>query len=305
MEVAQSLQHVSLFEGLPKDHIELLAKVAHTRSFAPGEVIVRQGERGIGLYLISSGEVEVVREEGGLEEHWATMRPGDSFGELALLTHHPRTATVRAVAQTECLVLTEWNFRAAIEENPIVADRLLTRVAEWLVADEERASIRLPSQDSLTGLANRRFFESALNQEWRRAIRLEKPLSLLFIEVDAFPEPTDQKGRERCNDCLRQVAQTVNSALRRPGDLVGRYGSSQFIALLPETDAAGREHVAERLHTETAAANIPHPTANRPIALSIGAAFELPPRGSVPAGLVEAAEKALHAAKAAGEGRAS
>lgn len=300
MEVALSLQHVSLFEGLPKHHIELLTKVSHTRSFAPGEVIVRQGERGIGLYLISSGEVEVVREEGGLEEHWAIMRPGDVFGELALLTHHPRTATVRAVGPTDCLVLTEWNFRAAIEENPIIADRLLKRVAEWLVADEERASIRLPSQDSLTGLANRRFFESALNQEWRRAIRLEKPLSLLVVEVDAFPEPTDQRGRERCNDCLRQVAQTVSSALRRPGDLVGRYGSNRLIALLPETDAAGREHVAERLHKETAAADIPHPTASRLVTLNIGSASELPLRGSVPAGLVEAAEKALHVAKAQG-----
>src|SRR5439155_13163522 len=92
------LSSVRLFRGLDRKYVSQIAKSAHTRSYAPGEVIVSEGEGGIGLYVISSGEVEVYQTRDGRERQLRTMQAGEVFGQLALLTEHPRTASVRATS---------------------------------------------------------------------------------------------------------------------------------------------------------------------------------------------------------------
>jgi CRP-like cAMP-binding protein len=115
------LRRVWLFADLPDAALDPIARQTTERTYDAGEVIVRQGEPGIGFYLIAEGEVEV-SQDGRLLR---TLSAGDFFGELALLEETQRTATVAARTQTRCLLLARWHFRALLQERPELAVRLL------------------------------------------------------------------------------------------------------------------------------------------------------------------------------------
>src|SRR5215204_1043867 len=116
MDAEQLLREVPLFQGLDHRHLALLAKLMHPRTLAVGEVAFHEGEDGVAMYAIVSGKAEIYHERGGREE---------VFGEISVLVAHPRIASVRAVEPTECLVLSEWNFRTALDESPELARHLL------------------------------------------------------------------------------------------------------------------------------------------------------------------------------------
>lgn len=143
MVAQELLQSVPLFQGLDKQHVAGLAKFCHERSFAVGDVIVREGESGIGLFIIGSGQVEVTQQRRGRDERLRHMGAGEVFGEIGLLADHPRTATVRATEPTTCLVLTILSFHDALDGSPEIAGPLLKTVAGWLVEAEDRASAHL------------------------------------------------------------------------------------------------------------------------------------------------------------------
>jgi CRP/FNR family transcriptional regulator, cyclic AMP receptor protein len=136
------IKKIPLFKGLDKRHRTTIAKTVFERSFGVGDTIVKQGEQGLGMYMIRSGRVEVVRESAGEEQHLNTLGPGEYFGEIALLTDQPRTATVRAVEPTECLVLTAWNFRSEVQQSADLATQLLKVVGERLARSDKALSAR-------------------------------------------------------------------------------------------------------------------------------------------------------------------
>ena len=140
-DTIQFLQSVSLFKDLDRQHKNVIAKTVFERSFQPGDVIVKEGETGMGVYMIRDGKVEVVQGAGDKERVLTTLRKGDVFGEIALLIDTPRTATVRAVEPTTCLVLTAWNFRAELQQSASMANVLLKAVARRLAdADKQLAA---------------------------------------------------------------------------------------------------------------------------------------------------------------------
>ena len=109
-----------------------------------------------------------------------------------------------------------------------------------LVKSSERLAV-IAATDGLTGLANRRTFEAELVQEWRRAIRSHGPIGLLLLDADWFKAYNDRYGHPAGDQVLRGIATCIQSSIRRPGDLAARrYGGEEFVALLPDTDAAGR-----------------------------------------------------------------
>ncbi len=97
---------------------------------------------------------------------------------------------------------------------------------------------KLSNTDKLTGIANRRYFDDYLVDEFKRARREQKPLSLLMIDVDCFKQYNDRYGHVEGDACLHSVASALNEACRRPGDLVARYGGEEFAIVLPNTDNA-------------------------------------------------------------------
>ena len=162
----------------------------------------------------------------------------------------------------------------------------------------------LACQDDLTGTANRRQFNDSLRQEWARGVRDGLPLGLLMVDIDHFKAFNDTYGHPLGDLCLRQVADAMRSAPRRAGDLLARYGGEEFAVLLPNTPLAGAVAVGEaivRQMAETALAHAGSPTGF--VTLSIGAASMIPSGLAGPADLVQAADRALYAAKRNGRNR--
>ena len=208
---------------------------------------------------------------------------------------------------------------------PVSAPLLLARVKTQLrvkhMSDELR---RLATIDVLTGVANRRRFDEALEAEWHRSIRSGDALSLLMIDVDHFKLYNDRYGHPAGDTCLRAVAQALLLVSSRPADLVARYGGEEFTILLPQTGCAGAEHVAHCVlgaiealaiaHEDSGAA--PHVT----VSVGIGCSDQdggrqAPPVGEArfmedrrarlpPLDLVRTADEALYAAKNAGRAQA-
>jgi diguanylate cyclase (GGDEF)-like protein len=159
--------------------------------------------------------------------------------------------------------------------------------------------------DSLTGVANRRHFDTVLEREWQRGVRESKPLSVLLIDIDRFKPYNDVYGHLTGDNCLRQVVAAIKPLVSRPADLLARYGGEEFVVVLPGTDATGALQVAGWIRQAVQEQGLPHP-GNLPhavITLSIGCATMTPRDGTSHLDLLEAADRALYRAKASGRNR--
>jgi CRP/FNR family transcriptional regulator, cyclic AMP receptor protein len=129
MAIEDVFAEVELFSQLTRADLSTLAKLAVSRKFSAGDEIVKEGEQGVAFYIVASGRAEAYR--GNLK--LGSFGAGDYFGEMALLDNSLRSATIRATEDTECLMLTKWDFnaelnrpdsRVAIALLPVLAARL-------------------------------------------------------------------------------------------------------------------------------------------------------------------------------------
>ena len=161
---------------------------------------------------------------------------------------------------------------------------------------------KLSLTDGLTGIANRRCLDQALQGEWQRATRNSQALALLIIDIDFFKSLNDTFGHPYGDACLVQIAAALHSSLPRASDLVGRFGGEEFAAILPATDRAGALAVAQKMQEAIAAAAIAQaPSRGGLVTASIGLALH--DGGQTPAQLLAAADRALYRAKQNGRNR--
>lgn len=133
-EMVEELARVPLFKELNRKALERVARIARTRNFKAGEDIVKEGDEGVGFFLITKGRVDVTRGDTKLN----TLGEGEFFGEMALLDNYRRAATVRAVEDTECVAMSRWDFTAELRANPDIAMELLTLMSRRLREVEAR-----------------------------------------------------------------------------------------------------------------------------------------------------------------------
>lgn len=163
---------------------------------------------------------------------------------------------------------------------------------------------RLADVDGLTGIANRRRFDDALQGEWLRGMRNQRAMSLLLCDVDHFKQFNDLYGHGAGDECLKQVAAALCTNLRRPADMCARYGGEEFALILPETELPGAVMVAESCREAVQALGIAHSGAPYGlVTLSVGVACVVPDKQDSAAALLAAADRALYAAKGDGRNR--
>lgn len=172
------------------------------------------------------------------------------------------------------------------------------------IAEQTWELKRASRYDALTGIANRRFLDETLEEEWRRAARDSRAISLLMVDVDLFKEFNDRFGHNAGDVCLREIAQCLSRALLRTGDLAGRFGGEEFLVVLPESDLAGAVEVGERIRCAVEALNIPHGgSPHKTITVSLGAACRFAGPLNTVGELIEAADKAMYESKHRGRNR--
>jgi CRP/FNR family cyclic AMP-dependent transcriptional regulator len=121
--------------------VDRLAKLMVPRSFRGGEIIIKENDQAAGFFVLTSGKVEVVRGLGGQHPQvLATFGEGNFFGEMALFEGFPRSASVRAIEDTECLAMTRWDFTAEMKNHPEIAVAMLPVLVRRLRATEARLS---------------------------------------------------------------------------------------------------------------------------------------------------------------------
>lgn len=139
----EALAAVSLFSQVPRKDLTRLGRAVVQRQYRAGETIVKEGEQAVAFFMISKGRVDVMQRAGsGNENKLAELGPGGFFGDMALLTGDPRVATIRALEDTECLVLSRWDFLAELRTNPHIAVAMLPVLARRLAEVEQKLAER-------------------------------------------------------------------------------------------------------------------------------------------------------------------
>jgi diguanylate cyclase (GGDEF)-like protein len=335
LEEKIALRRTGILAPLSEAALETFLTSCREIALRPGQALCQEGEEGHAMYVVLAGNV-VVSKAG---KQVAVGRPGDCFGEMALIESRERSATLRALDDALVLEIPEEAFREHIAPSPLSLMALLRvfsnrsrRDLEALAADNlklqayagevERANRqlteirrqleeknrlleRLSALDTLTGIANRRRFDDVLRQEWKRAARDGDPLSLVFCDIDYFKRFNDTYGHQAGDECLIRVAQTMEETLNRPADLAARYGGEEFVALLVDTDPEGARLLAERMRVRVESLHIEHraSTVARHLTVSLGVATVVARAAVRPEDLVDLADRALYAAKEGGRNR--
>jgi diguanylate cyclase (GGDEF)-like protein/PAS domain S-box-containing protein len=160
-------------------------------------------------------------------------------------------------------------------------------------------------KDGLTGVANRRMFDSILELEWANARRNGQPLSVIMIDIDHFKEFNDHYGHIQGDDCLIRVAQVLGSAATRARDFLARYGGEEFVLVLPEADADAAAKIAERCRQAIFKEQIPH--ARSPVSavltISLGVGTITPGHEDQAMAFIETIDKKLYQAKQLGRNK--
>jgi diguanylate cyclase (GGDEF)-like protein len=222
------------------------------------------------------------------------------------------------------LLATSFVLLVLLYENSMLYAALI----ETHLSDRKKAAELelLTTIDALTGIANRRAFDKALDMEWRRTVRHGTPLSLLMIDVDCFKRFNDTYGHVAGDQCLRVIAEVLARNARRAGEMAARYGGEEFAMLLTHVHEDGAQALAARVCQAVRDLKIPHQNsvAAPYVTISVGVASaasviasgaaeallvddaaQYDPSRLVPTCLVQAADQALYAAKVAGRNQFS
>jgi diguanylate cyclase (GGDEF)-like protein len=159
--------------------------------------------------------------------------------------------------------------------------------------------------DELTNIANRRYFNKALNREWKHALRNHDFLSLLFIDIDFFKAYNDFYGHLAGDHCLQQIAKALKRSLLRPDDMVARYGGEEFTVILPATNIPGAVEVAQNINNNIANLKILHLMSkiNSYVTVSIGVVSMTPTNNFNCIDFVSKADMAMYKSKKNGRNR--
>lgn len=164
---------------------------------------------------------------------------------------------------------------------------------------------RLSNVDGLTGLSNRRYLDSYMDKEWKRAMRSATPVSFLLIDIDQFKQYNDIYGHLAGDDVLKAVAGAIQGNCRRATDLIARFGGEEFVVALPGAPLADLQFLGEMLLKAVEALHLEHSgSAVSPwVTVSIGGVSTVPSPDLSFLPFVEAADRALYQAKRAGRNR--
>lgn len=182
----------------------------------------------------------------------------------------------------------------------------LARVVGELEAANRKLE-QLSMSDGLTGIANRRCFDQRLAADWARLAREGRPLALLLVDADSFKPLNDACGHLYGDECLRELARICTMFADDEEDLVARFGGEELVLLLPGRDLRQALDIGERLrcHVEAVAMSHPSSVVAPHVTISIGVSALQPVLSVAPEQLIEAADRALYAAKAGGRNRVS
>ncbi|MEZ8141757.1 diguanylate cyclase [Enterovibrio norvegicus FF-33] len=220
-----------------------------------------------------------------------------------LKSYHSELLKLLGVTMSQHLIQ-----RRSQDELKLLNLSLEQRVADRTAQLEEvnKRLNQISREDSLTKVPNRRMLDEKMEEEWRRAMRYQTPLSILIVDIDHFKQYNDLYGHALGDKCLAQVAKTLSQVERRAGAILARFGGEEFVFLLPGSNRENAKSVADRALDAITALQIPHD--DSPICpyvtVSIGGKTCIPDKPNSQQQLFIDADVALYEAKSSGKNQA-
>jgi diguanylate cyclase (GGDEF)-like protein len=180
------------------------------------------------------------------------------------------------------------------QNGELVALRDRLEQEKHFLAEANTRLENLATTDGLTGIKNHRAFQGQLDTEWNSAVRYQRPLSLVILDIDHFKPFNDAYGHPAGDDVLKQVARILERTVRN-SDCLARYGGEEFVVILPETDTAGALSLADRFRSNIES----HRWARRTVTATVGVTTLSPIHADAQTLIIEA-DRALYQAKSDG-----
>jgi len=238
-----------------------------TEYYNEGDVIIRDGEFGDNMYILTAGKADIFKNYGELGEvKVASLSSGDFFGEMSLFLNRERTATVVAAEYMSVFVLNHANaldfFQSQpeatfsliqalcsrlVNTNVSMSDNSIKYEKNIIVLNNEKSELKVAANvDPLTGAYNRRYFSEAAGELVAEAFKQKKTAYVALIDLDFFKKVNDTYGHQAGDEVLKTAAATVAESIRAY-DLFARYGGEEFILLFANTNRATVEKLVERI----------------------------------------------------------
>ncbi|WP_238902417.1 diguanylate cyclase [Clostridium sp. YIM B02506] len=196
-----------------------------------------------------------------------------------------------------------YNQNKIIEQQKTLLEIKIKELSELKAANFNLEN--LSYTDGLTGISNRRNFDSYIEMSWNNCLNSSKPLSLIMMDIDYFKLYNDNYGHIKGDDCLKAVAKELSKSAKRTLDLSARYGGEEFVIILPETHKDGAEIIAEEIRKNIINLDILHESSpiSKNVTLSLGVTTMVPNNQHTISEFINDADKALYEAKNLGRNR--
>ncbi|MBY0453770.1 MAG: diguanylate cyclase [Burkholderiaceae bacterium] len=299
-------RHIAAHESMHQEFVVQVGAMWGRRSSMsdPAEIFIGFLTSWLGLHILGidqslSRQITLIR---------AGMPAAQAF-EQETSGHDNGTQALLKMIGKLYHVLSSQNAELA-QANLLLEDRVAQRTQELACANDElqAANTRLEAfsrTDGLLQIANRGYFNDRLQQASAQAVRQQKPMALLMIDVDFFKRYNDSYGHQAGDACLQAVARAVQQAVHRSTDLVARYGGEELAVILPDTDTATAAAIAVRVVAAVAALGLEHKASDAAphVSISVGVTSQVPTDDDAATTLLARADKALYRAKHTGRNR--
>ena len=249
-----------LFTGLSELEFKAVAEFLERLLIKKGDCVFKEGDAGEDMFILYSGALSAyVSQSDGTKRWMFDIKPGDFLGEMSIIAHEPRSATLLAREDTELMVLRGIDFYRIIFEYPMIGVKILKAIGavqnQWLDQTSKSYSDlmrwgetarRRAVTDELTGLHNRNFLEESIKDRFDHSSMNLRKMSLMMLDLDKVHEINEKHGPQSGDRVIIAVAGILRSCMRS-GDIAARLSGDEFAIFLPDTDIADAVNVAERI----------------------------------------------------------
>jgi diguanylate cyclase (GGDEF)-like protein len=261
-----------LLSPLSKLEFNAVAACLEHRHVAKDLPVFSEGDPGKELFILLSGELNAyVTRPGDIQRWMFNIKPGEFFGEMSIIAHTPRSATIIAKVDSELMVLKDTDFDRFISRHPMIGVKLLKTIGDvqntWLEQSSRHlndlvrwgeTARKRAITDDLTGLYNRRFLEGLIKNRFKQGVVQVRNIILLMMDLDKVHAINETYGTQTGDKVIITVAETIGKHLRN-GDIAARFSGDEFAALLQDTNETEGREVAERIRNAVCSQKIPVP----------------------------------------------
>jgi len=315
------LARLSLFRNLNEDELKIVNDVILTLYVKKGDTVFLEGDAGEELYIHFAGALSAYGTQSDGNKRWLfNINPGEFFGEMSIITNTPRSATIKAAADSIVLLIKKDDFNRIISQRPLTGYKMLRTIGiienQWLdrstksyydlIRWGEQASRRAVT-DEMTGLYNRSFLEESVKERFNNQSMNLRVMAMMMMDLDKIHGINNRYGTKAGDAVIIAAAEILRSCLRN-GDIPARLSGDEFAVLLPDTDIKAAAAVANRIRAafEDKIIEIPAAASGESTSISASASIGIslaPVHAKTLEELMDTSDAALREAKKLGRNR--